>query len=319
MKKCRFLVMSLIFILMLTGCSAQSSKTETVEEIIILHAGSLTVPFKEVSEAFMDEYPNYKVLHEAAGSRDTARKVTDLGKKAEIVASADYTVIEELMIPDYADWYINFATNEMVLMYTEGSKRSEEINKDNWYEVLLDPSVEYGHSEPNADPCGYRSQLVWQLAEDYYGEEGLYQKLQDNRPIENIRPKETDLISLIDLGELDYIFIYKSVASQHGYPYLELPDEINLKTNDYMDLYEKASYDVNGKAPGETITKIGLPMVYGLTIPKTAKNPEAAELWIDFLLSEKGREIMNSNGQPSITPIETNDKEAIPEILKKYL
>lgn len=319
MNRSRILVMSLVLLLVITGCSTQASQPETVEEIRILHAGSLTVPFKEVSEAFMDEYPNYTVLHEAAGSRDTARKVTDLGKAAEIVASADYTVIEELMMPDHTDWYINFATNEMVLMYTEDSGRADEINKENWYEILLDDSVEYGHSEPNADPCGYRSQLVWQLAEDYYNEEGLYQKLQDHRPVENIRPKETDLISLIDLGELDYIFIYKSVASQHGYPYLELPDQINLKTNEYRDLYEKASYDVNGKAPGEKITKIGLPMVYGLTIPNNSKNPEAAELWIDFLLSEKGRKIMNSNGQPSITPIETNDEEAIPEKLKKYL
>jgi len=147
----------------------------------------------------------------------------------------------------------------------------------------------------------------------------LYQNLQENRLKENIRPKETDLLSLINLGELDYIFIYKSVASQHVYPYLELPDEINLKSNQYSDLFKKASYDVKGKAPGEKITKIGLPMVYGLTIPNNAENPEGAELWIDFLLSEKDREIMNKNGQPSITPVETNDQEGIPETLKKYL
>lgn len=60
-------------------------------------------------------------------------------------------------------------------------------------------------------------------------------------------------------------------------------------------------------------------MVYGLTIPNNAENPEGAELWIDFLLSEKDREIMNKNGQPSITPVETNDQEGIPETLKKYL
>jgi len=319
MIKTKFFIFNLIIIVIITGCSAQSSSKDVIEEITVLHAGSLTVPFKEVSEAFEEEYPNYKVLLEAAGSRDTARKVTDLGKKAEVVASADYTVIKELMMPDYTDWYINFATNEMVLMYTEDSKGSNEINKENWYEILLDATVEYGHSDPNADPCGYRSQLVWQLAEDYYAEDALYQKLQDNRPVENIRPKETDLIALLDLGELDYIFIYKSVASQHGYPYLELPDEINLKTNEYSYLYEKASYDVNGKTPDEKITKIGLPMVYGITIPNNAEKPEAAELWIDFLLSEKGREIMNNNGQPSITPIETNDEEAIPKKFQDYL
>ena len=80
--------------------------------------------------------------------------------------------------------------------------------------------------------------------------------MQENRLKENIRPKETDLLSLINLGELDYIFIYNSVASQHVYPYLELPDEINLKSNQYSDLFKKAYYDVKGKAPGEKITKL---------------------------------------------------------------
>ena len=209
MKK-KLLVMSLILTIVLSGCSVTTSETETVEEITILHAGSLSVPFKEISEAFMKEYPKYRVLHESAGSRDTARKVTDLGRKVEIVASADYTVIEELMMPDYTDWYINFATNEMVIMYTENSKRSDEITQDNWYEILLDSSVEYGHSEPNADPCGYRSQLVWQLAENHYNIEGLYEKLQDNRPMENIRPKETFFSSLIDLVEL-YLIIFDTI------------------------------------------------------------------------------------------------------------
>jgi len=317
-KESKLLVFVLMIILIVSGCSS-SLNNDDREVITIIHAGSLTIPFKEVSEAFEEKYANYKVLHEAAGSRNTVRKITDLGKKADVVASADYTVIEELMMPDYTDWYINFATNEMVLMYSEKSKKSDEIDVNNWYEILLDEGVQYGHSDPNADPCGYRSQLVWQLAEDYYEEVDLYLNLQENRPPKNIRPKETDLLALLELQELDYIFIYKSVASQHGYPYLELPDEINLKTNKFSDLYKEASYDVNGKEPGEKITKIGLPMVYGLTIPNNATNIKGAELWIDFLLSESGQNIMKKNGQPSITPIETNDDGAIPDRLKKYL
>ena len=49
---------------------------------------------------------------EASGSVTAIRKVTQLGKKASIVASADYTLIPEMMFPEYAEWYIIFATNQ---------------------------------------------------------------------------------------------------------------------------------------------------------------------------------------------------------------
>lgn len=46
---------------------------------------------------------------EAAGSRDCARKIRDLKRPCDVLASADYLVIEQLLVPDYADWNICFA------------------------------------------------------------------------------------------------------------------------------------------------------------------------------------------------------------------
>lgn len=121
----------------------------------------------------------------------------------------------------------------------------------------MHPGVKYGHSDPNADPCGYRSQIVWKLAQRYYRVDNLYQELADNCPPKNVRPKEVDLIALLEAGELDYIFIYKSVALQHQMPYVELPEQINLKTTKYTDFYATATFDVTGKEPGEMITQVG--------------------------------------------------------------
>ncbi|MCK7537787.1 MAG: hypothetical protein MZV63_45960 [Marinilabiliales bacterium] len=44
------------------------------------------------------------------------------------MASADYFVINQLLIPEYADWSIRFATNEIVIAYTEKSAYSGEID-----------------------------------------------------------------------------------------------------------------------------------------------------------------------------------------------
>ena len=106
---------------------------------------------------------------------------------------------------------------------------SDQINSDNWYEILLNKNVAFGRSDPNADPCGYRSVLTMKLAEKYYKKVGLAAEML-KKDHKYIRPKEVDLIALLEAGEMDYFFIYRSVAEQHKMKYVILPDEINLKT-----------------------------------------------------------------------------------------
>ena len=313
-----FLILSSSFVLF--SCNNGNSKQEHNEnkELIIFHAGSLSVPFKEIAEAFEKENPNVKIILEPDGSRKCARKITDLNKKCDILASADYTVIDNLLIPDFADWNIKFASNEMTIVYHDASRYANKINKNNWYNILLKDDVAYGRSDPNSDPCGYRAVLTSELAEQYYGINGLSNKVLAKD--ENyMRPKETDLLALLESNTIDYIFLYRSVAQQHGLKYLILPDSVNLKNPNLKDYYKTVSVDISGKAPGEIITKKGAPMVYGITIPKNAPNPVLAEKFLQFLLSkEKGLKIMENNGQPSLIPSESETFENIPEFLKKY-
>ncbi len=288
--------------------------------LIIFHAGSLSIPLRQISAAFTKKYPEVHILREAAGSRTCARKITDLNKPCDIMASADYTVIDNLLIPDFADWDIAFATNEMAIMYRPDSTFAEEITRSNWPDILLRKGVRYGHSDPNSDPCGYRSLLVWQLAEKYYNLPGLYEKLQKKCPAKNIRPKETDLMALLESGELDYLFIYRSIAEQHQMPYVTLPDQINLNSMEFSDLYKQARVKISGKKPGEYITKKGKPMVYGITICKNGPNREAAVAFIQFLIGPEGRAIMKKNGQPPLWPVRMSGKpDLLPKALKRAI
>ena len=176
----------LLSIPILGACGEKEAEEETTEvtepvslsgTLQIFNAGSLTVPLEQLNEKFVAKYPNVEVLPEAAGSATTIRKVTELGKECGIIASADYSLIPELMYPDYADWYIIFASNQLCLCYTDQSAYADEINSSNWYEILQREGVTYGRSDPDQDPCGYRTLMVWQLAEKHYNATGLYDKL----------------------------------------------------------------------------------------------------------------------------------------------
>jgi len=284
-------------------------------DLVVFHAGSLSVPLRQVSAEFVKVYPGVKVKAEAAGSRDCARKISDLDRQCDVMASADYTVVENLLMPEHADFNIRFATNEMAIAYTPESKQANEITDKNWHEILLADSVVFGRADPNRDPCGYRSVMTIQLAEKYFKSPGLAEKLM-NKESTAIRPKETDLLALLEVGEIDYLFIYRSVAEQHKLKMVLLPDEVNLKSPALAELYKTTTIKVTGKRPGEFITKKGGAMVYSVTIPKNAPNRAAAEAYVAFLLGEKGKAIMEANGQPSPRPAKTDGFEKLPDILK---
>ncbi|MEA3454309.1 MAG: tungstate ABC transporter substrate-binding protein WtpA [Candidatus Caldatribacteriota bacterium] len=273
-------------------------------ELEIYHAGSLTVPVANLIKEFKVSHPNLVINTTPGGSRKIARLVAETGQKADILMSADYTVIDTLLIPEHANWNILFAENSMVIMYTDQSRYSNEINEDNWYKILLKEKVEYGHSEPNADPCGYRSVLVFQLAENYYQQEGLNLALLDHCPKKNIRSKSVELISLLETGVLDYAFEYESVALQHQlkdekFRYIKLPKAIDLSSLEYIEDYAKATVELSGTEPGETITKKAQPIVYGITMPFNGENRENALAFLKFLFDKnQGLKIIQDSGQP---------------------
>jgi len=299
------------------------ANAESHGKVIVFHAGSLTVPFAKMEKIFESQNPGTDILREAGGSTKMARMISELNKPADIMASADYAVIDKSLIPANAKWNIRFATNQLVLCYTDKSRFADEVNAQNWYDILAREGVVWGHSDPNLDPCGYRSLMVLQLAEKYYNKPGLYDRLIANRPEENIRPKSVELVSLLKTGNMDYAWEYLSVAVQHDLKYVILPDKINLGNYNYDDFYKEAKVKVTGKKPGTWITRTGSSCTYGITLVKEAPNPEGAVAFLEYLLSpDGGLKILEDMGQPPFIPcrVPTQEmKSMLPPSLQKLV
>ncbi|MBN1785484.1 MAG: tungstate ABC transporter substrate-binding protein WtpA [Candidatus Methanofastidiosa archaeon] len=323
-----------------SGCISSDEKEEEPEPVTlkVLHAGSLTSPFEKIEAEFEADYPYVDVQLEPAGSVACVNKIIETGIEADILASADYTLIPSMMMPDYADWYILFASNEMVLTYSENSKYADEIDADNWYDILRRDDVLWAFSNPNLDPCGYRTPMVIQLAEAAYGDDQIFEDLiesyssiyaeeqsgnyiittpEDLAPDTDhltIRDKSVDLVSMVLEGGLDYAWEYISVAVQNGLDYVRLPKSINLSSVAYADDYNKVSVvTCDGKS------KSANPIVYGVTVPLNAPNSDVAALFIEYIINEVGQGIFELDGQPPMVPAGVNDIELVPETLKEYL
>lgn len=309
-----------ILILLIISCSCFSQKnTQISGDLVIFHAGSLSVPFKEVAAEFKKQYPQVNIMMEAAGSIASARKITELDKPCDIMATADYAVIDKMLIPKFADWNIKFASNELCVVYSAKSRYANQINDKSWMDILLKSDVAFGRSDPNSDPCGYRTEMMLQLAEKHYKKEGMYSNFT-SKDKEYMRPKETDLLALLETNTIDYIFLYRSVAVQHKLKYIVLPDAINLKNNAFATQYGTAKVNINGSKPGEKQTMTGEPMIYSFTILRNAPNKAAAIAFAEFLLQKaNGQAIMVRNGQPSVVPMKVANYDKVPAQLKQFV
>jgi molybdate/tungstate transport system substrate-binding protein len=308
-------ILHFILLFIISGCGNSDSTKQG--EIIIFHAGSLSVPFNELKQIYEKQNPGIRMLLEPAGSLVCARKITELKKPCDIMASADYFVINQLLIPEYTEWSIRFATNEIVVAFNEKSAYSEEINSENWIDILQKEDVIYGRADPDNDPCGYRTIMTFKLAENFYNRKGISDSfITKNKNF--VRPKEVDLIALMEANAIDYMFQYKSVAIQHGLKFIELPDEINLGNQSMAQLYGTVSVDVTGDKPGTRIKVTGEFINYSLTILKDAPNSKNATAFLSFLLSKEGMDVFRKNGQEPVIPFYTDQPEKIPAELLKY-
>jgi len=326
-----FLVATGVFI---SGCTSQTTTPQTTAattvtatgekvQVKVFLAGSLTGPFEKLKAKFEEKYPNTEVLLEPAGSVDTIKKVTETKKPADVVASADYALIPQYMVPNDADWYLTFAKNSMVLTYVNTSKYADEINADNWYKILARNDVRWAFSDPNADPAGYRTPMVIKLAESKYGDDTIFKTLIENHSkitatkegnvwtidatdpspdgsTLTIRPKSVELVQMVQAGGIDYAWEYHSVAVQNNLEYVELPEEIDLSAVKYADDYK--TVQVTAVKGNGTTNYVGSPIVYGVTVPRIAEHPDMGIAFVEMLIGPEGQAILTADGQPPVVP-----------------
>ncbi len=330
----KLIIVALIGIVVIAGGFFLVSMSQEAG-VKVFHAGSLTKPFQSVEKEAENQY-NFNIQPEGHGSVEAIKQLTELNKPADVIAVADYSLIPKMMVPDYTDWYIQFARNEMVIAYTGNSDYSDEIDDNNWYRILNKSGVRFGFSDPNLDPCGYRSPMVIKLAENYYDNSQIFDDLiEGNSNIESnlengtnkievpssgkikpktskieVTPKSVDLITKLNHGDLDYAFEYRSVAVQHDLKFIEFPREINLSSTKHENTYSNVKIHSGGK------WHTGKPIVYGITVPEGAPNKKEAIELVSFIIGQKGQKIFRECGQPPITPAVPNDINKLPDELK---
>jgi molybdate/tungstate transport system substrate-binding protein len=315
--------------------AAQSTCAAGEPQLIVYHAGSLTAAFSKVESLFTQE-TGVCVVDVSAGSVDLARRVTAGKEACDIYASADNEDIDRLVKPaGYASYDIVFGQGEMVLAYTTASKNASTIAApgtafdppasvpdaaSDWTTQLTQTGVLVGGSHPFLDPSGYRADLIFQLAEQHYGVANLYDKLLTHYAL----TRGSDALG----KTYDYQLIYEHSAlaayladASHSYRYVKLPDAVSLGNPELNRAYRRAGVMVPGlHAPGsEPSVRIPATRVrWGLTILKSAPNPDNAVKFLQVLFGADGVAAQTTTGPTPISPpiVSHADFQSLPSALQ---
>ena len=318
----------------------QQQKTQ----LLVIHAGSLTVPLDTFATVWTALHPEYEINNKGFGSSTAIRQITELGFEADLLGSADYTLIESMMMNEpipgqgmnYSSWYIIFARNEMGIAYVEANNPPylENITSETnyWWEILNRTDVVIGRADPYQDPCGYRTLMVWGLADQYYNLSGVENPQDINLSFYAKDPiigysgagatvvgdKEVGLIAALEAGEIDYLFIYKSVATQHNLGFIELNDYVNLGNFTLESFYNNVwVHRISPILPGKSSSDMQAATIqYGLTIPNNAPHQEDAIDYVKLILGCPG--ILEELGQPPYYPAYASNVSALPAELQPY-
>jgi molybdate/tungstate transport system substrate-binding protein len=289
---------------------AQVSK----DKVFVMYAASLIKTFEDTLGPSFQKKTGYAYDGEPRGSVQITNMIIDGLRKPDLFVSAGTVPIQRLMnsTPTFADWLVKFGSAEMVIAYSPSSRFFSDLEKArigdiSWYEVLSQNGLKFGRTDPELDPKGYYMIITAELANLYYDDSEIKQKiLGDDKNAKQIFPEEI-LKTILEQGQLDAVAAYKHEAVARELPYITLPPQINLANPTFIDFYKKAAYSLGN---GQTVS--GEPIYFSFTIPHTVENLDGAVSFASFILSTQGNNILENQGLNAIKPVIEGNTAKVP-------
>jgi len=177
------------------------------------------------------------------------------------------------------------ARTEMVIAYSPKSKYAQQFadaasgahGAMPWWQILQQSDVRFGRTDPATDPQGRNIIFSLQLAESFYKQPGLAQKILG--PAINTAQiySEPTVEARLQSGELDAASAYKIQPGPFNLPYISLPPEINLGVDALQHHYSLTSLQVGDR------TYQPQPLVYYAAVLTGSQHRDKAAAFVDWL------------------------------------
>jgi molybdate/tungstate transport system substrate-binding protein len=265
--------------------AGRTAVPQTAETVNVLYAGSLVnLMEKDFGPSFQkatrDTFQGF-----AGGSNALANQIKGKLRQGDVFISANPNVDSGLMGPangSWVSWYVSFAESPLMIGYNASSRFAADFKTKPWYEVLTEPGIRIGRTDPKLDPKGALTLQLMTSAEQFYKRPGLGQQVlgAPDNPTQ-VLPEET-LVGRIQSGQLDAGFFYSTEITDAKFPSVAVPAEIAPKA------------------------------VYTVTILRDAPHAAGARRFVAFLLGSQGKRILEQHGLTLSKPSVSGELSSVP-------
>jgi molybdate/tungstate transport system substrate-binding protein len=221
------------------------------------------------------------------GSTEVANQIKGGVREGDVfisAASAADNLLEGSANGDWVSWYTTFASSPLMLAYDPSSSFGKQLAHGKpWYEVIAEPGILVGRTDPKLDPKGVLTVEAVEGAARKLRRPALTQAL-GSFPVY----PETALVARLQAGQLDAGFFYAVEASS-----------AHLTTVPLTPVYKYANYTV--------------------TILNRAANPAGAAALVRYLLNAQRKYTLKKNGLVALQPQFSGRRSAVPAGLRRLV
>jgi molybdate transport system substrate-binding protein len=246
---------------------AQPTLSGKSGNLVVFAAASLSGAFKEIGKTFEAANPGVRITFNFAGSQ-ILRTQLEQGASADVFAAADHKNMDGLVSEKLigAGGYQDFATNQLVVIMPKDNPAYIQSLSD-----LTSPGLKLILADKTVPAGNYARQLLEKMNGDpAYGPD-FSQKV-----LANLVSNETDVkqvVAKVELGEGDAGIVYITDA---------------MASPDLQTIPIPGQFNIIARYPIATLLN--------------APNPELAQVFVAYVTSTSGQEILKKWGFGSGTP-----------------
>ena len=280
--------------LLLFALAVQAAETPVVR---VAHAGSMGVVMdQDLGPAFAKAHgAQYQGIGQ--GSYALARLIAGKQLVADAFVGITPGPMEVLKKAGLVAHAVPVASTRMVVVYSPKSRFAVDFKaaaegKKAWYDVLREPGLRLGRTDPAVDPQGANALLTLQLAARYYHQPKLLQEVAGEWQNPQQMFAEASLMSRLEAGQIDATIGYASAAFSHHLPTIALPAEIDLAQPALQaSWYAKAGFTLPSGKKLEA-----QPLVFYAAVPANAEQPVLGRAFVELLKSAAGQQALRERG-----------------------
>jgi molybdate/tungstate transport system substrate-binding protein len=281
--------------------AARSVYAQDLTTIDVAYAGSMGSMMEGPVKADVAQALQIAMHGRAAGSDALAKLIVGGSISPDLFISITPGPMMAVLKAGKANTGVPIARTEMVIAYSPKTKYAQQFaaaagrahGESNpahlampWWQVLEQSGLRFGRTDPMVDPQGRNIIFTFQLAETFYNQPGLTQKVLGP----TINPAqiflEPTVQARLQSGELDAASAYKIQPGPFNLPYISLPRAINLGDGAMSSHYAQASLTLNGK------TLHPEPLIYYATVLNGSSHKNKATAYLNWLNGSDGQAIL---------------------------